>query len=400
MPQRDAMTGPGLCPPWLCGFDTNAQKFMYAIGLALDGILEKQQEAQLAKCPRHGEDPSLIPMQAADRVMVQGPAETNAQFITRMQGFYDAWARAGSRTAVLAQLQGYLSGTSTGVDTSFPECLLVGTAGGTSVWDILTFAAAQGDPAAKSRTNGTHKWDWDNHATRGQIWLVLFMHLVDLGVSGSALTVASTGGSGVSGVTSGFATLTGLSGLTADMVQSYVTLSGANKAGNNGTFQITSILSASSMIIANTAAASVDSNNGSIAWSVATYPFISPAPVWGSPDFVWGEGAWGIRHINSLSGDDDSVQIIKSIRQILQTWKNTSSYYPNILVSFGGGDGTAGNEFSPLSTSSTGNPSGDWDLLGKLSSGAWVPTRAPLNQFTSFCDGTGISVSCYEKNRT
>jgi len=69
-------------------------------------------------------------------------------------------------------------------------------------------------------------------------------------------------------------------------------------------------------------------------------------------------------------------------------------------VSFGGGDGTASNEFSPLSAQGAGNPDGTWGDIGKLSGGAWVPAKQPLNAFTAFCDGTGTAVQCYEKWQT
>ena len=65
---------------------------MYCIGLALDALLEKQEEAELAKLPGQS-DPSAIPLQAADRLMVQGPLESNTQFSTRMVGAFETRAR-------------------------------------------------------------------------------------------------------------------------------------------------------------------------------------------------------------------------------------------------------------------------------------------------------------------
>ncbi len=391
MQQRDLLTSTTDAPPWLCENRSNAQRFLAVIGTALDALLEKQDEGAAAKCPVQGEDPSLIPLQAADRVFVQGPAETNAQFITRMQGAYDAWARAGSRPAVLEQVQAYLSGQHVGVAASLPECLIVG--GSTSsVWDVLTIGADQGAaPARRVVSSPSPNWDWDSNFTRGQAWLVLFMHLVPTGQSGATGNVVSTGGSGVAGVTTGFAQVTGLLGMTASNVQQYITVSGAASSANNGTFQIVAVPSDSSVLIANPRAVAPDANNGSLVWSVGAYPFIGPAPVWGSPSFVWGAGTWGV---------NCSSQIITSIRQLVQRWKSASTYYPNIIISFGGGDGTAGNEFSPLSTTGAGNPDGTWGRIGENVGGAWVAAKQPLNPFTAFCGGTGVSVSCYEKNRT
>jgi hypothetical protein len=161
---------------------------------------------------------------------------------------------------------------------------------------------------------------------------------------------------------------------------------------NNGTFQITSVLSSTSCIIANPSAIAADT----ISWSISQYPFIGPAPVWGSPGFVWGAGyTWGV-NVSSF--------VIQSIRQLVQRWKAASTYYPNIIVSFGGGDATAGNEFSPNSAQGSGNPDGTWGGTsggpGKLVNGVWVPARQTVSPFTAFCDGTGVAIQCYEKSRT
>ncbi len=382
--QRDFMTGPEGCPPWLCGEGTNAQKYMFTIGLALDGLLEKMNEAMAAKLPGHA-DPSLIPLQAADRVMVQGPAETNDQFVLRLRDAFQAWSRAGSRNASLAQLQAYLTGLQPGAALNLPECLIVGGNTSLTTWSTLYRSAAQGAPPARTIV-APPNWDWDGLDRPSRAWLVLFMHLVATGNAGSGATVASVGGSGVVGVTSGFATITGLSGMTVNDEQRYLTLSGG-VAGNTGTFQIQTCLSTSSVIIADPSAVV----GGSLTWSVGAYPYIGPAPVWGSPAFVWGAGTWGL---------NCSHLVVESIRSILKRWKSAGTFYPKIIVSFGGGDGTAGNEFSPLSSQGAGNPDGTWGSFGKNVGGVWVPARQALNPFTAFCDGTGQAIRCYEKNVT
>lgn len=383
--QRDALTGPDLCPPWLCGNDSNAQKYMYCIGLGLDGLLEKMNEAMTAKLPGQA-DPSCIPLQAADRVFVQGPAESNASFIVRLQGAFQAWARAGSRPSALGQLQGYLTGLQPGVPDAYPECLIVGGNTDVSTWSTIFRSMTQGAPPARAIVTPPN-WNWDNKDQPARAWLVLFMNLVPTGQSGAAGTVASTGSSGVVGVSSGFATITGLTGMVSSNELQYITLSGG-VPGNTGTFQIDSVLDANRIIIANPTAVV----GGTLTWSVGAYPYIGPAPVWGSIHKTWGDDqTWGL---------NCSPLVIQSIRAILKTWKSASTYYPNIIVSFGGGDGTAGNEFSPLSTQGAGNPDGTWGDFGKNVNGVWVPAKEPLNPATAFCDGTGLAVRCYEKNET
>jgi hypothetical protein len=272
------------------------------------------------------------------------------------------------------------------VAVDLPECLIVGGNSDFTTWATIFGSMAQGAPPARALV-APPNWDWDGVDLPSRAWLVLFMHLVSTGQSGGpGASITSVGGSGVTGVTSGFATIDGLSGMVASNVQQYITITGGG-ATRNGTFQIQTVLSSTSIIIANPIA----TVGGSLSWSIGQYPYIGPAPVWGSPSFVWGAGTWGV---------NCSPLVIQSIRQIVQRWKSASTYYPRIVISFGGGDGTAGNEFSPLSSQGAGNPDGTWGDFGNNVNGVWTPAKQPLNPFTAFCDGTGQAIRCYEKNRT
>ena len=79
------------------------------------------------------------------------------------------------------------------------------------------------------------------------------------GQSGSSALVSAFG--------AGVSTMTGLTGMTAASVGHYLVVSGANTAGNNGTFLITVHNSATSVNIANVSGVAPDANNGSIVWS-------------------------------------------------------------------------------------------------------------------------------------
>jgi len=65
----------------------------------------------------------------------------------------------------------------------------------------------------------------------------------------------------------GLSTLTGLTGMTANSVGNFLTVSGAASAGNNGTFLIAAFISAVSVQVANAAGVAPDANNAAITWT-------------------------------------------------------------------------------------------------------------------------------------
>lgn len=65
----------------------------------------------------------------------------------------------------------------------------------------------------------------------------------------------------------GVSTITGLTGMTANSVGNFLTVSGAASAGNNGTFLIINFISATSVDISNAAGVAPDANNGAITWT-------------------------------------------------------------------------------------------------------------------------------------
>lgn len=70
----------------------------------------------------------------------------------------------------------------------------------------------------------------------------------------------------ISVVVGDIVTITGLIGMTASSVGRCLTISGASSAGNNGTFNITTFSSASTVNINNSTGIAADVNNGSISW--------------------------------------------------------------------------------------------------------------------------------------
>lgn len=84
---------------------------------------------------------------------------------------------------------------------------------------------------------------------------------------GSPLAGQTGAAANVTTVALGVATITGLTGMTAQSVGRFLTLSGAASGGNNGTFLIVVYNSATSVDVANATAVASDANNGSITWT-------------------------------------------------------------------------------------------------------------------------------------
>lgn len=378
-----------LSPPWLK--DGDAEKFLYTIGLCGDLLLEKLNQGVRMRMPGQG-DPSALPYLGDQYLLEKGPAETDASFAARITGANQAWQGAGNRVSVLNEVQAYLTNLQPGVAAGTRQCLIVGGNAAWTTWSTLYNGATPGAGPSLTRIaagSPAGVWNWDGQVAPWRAWLVLFMQPVATGNSGTGATVASIGGSGVAGVTSGFATINGLSGITSADVQRYLLCAGGAHPANNALLQIVAVPTASSCIVANPSAVATDT----VSWSTWSYPFIAPGPVWGAPGALWGDTnrSWGL----SCSAD-----VITSIRQIVQTWKSQRTYYPDIIVSFSGASGVAGDEFSPNSAQGSGNPDGTWGGLGKTVGGIVVPAKQPLNPFTAFCDGTGQAINCYAKNRT
>jgi len=79
------------------------------------------------------------------------------------------------------------------------------------------------------------------------------------GQTGSAASIGTVSG--------GIAPITGLTGMTANSVGNWLTITGAASAGNNGTFLIVTFTSATAVSVANATGVSADANNGAISWT-------------------------------------------------------------------------------------------------------------------------------------
>lgn len=131
---------------------------------------------------------------------------------------------------------------------------------------------------APNTTNDSRSCVWKlTRALKGAGWNVLSSSNGTKNTTAGYTTDQWNGGSSnIGGQTGTVATITafannqvtlgGLTGMTATSTNHWITLSGAANAGNNGTFKIVRFISATSVIIFNSAGVFPDANTGAITW--------------------------------------------------------------------------------------------------------------------------------------
>ncbi len=183
MQQRDAIKL--ISPPWLSSDD--GERFMYNIGLASDLVLEKLNQAVRMRMPGLGDSSQLLPL-GNDRVLSQGPTETNTDFATRLSRSFETWQIAGNRRSVMAQALIYLAGYHTAVATQVPRAMIVNFAADSvpnipfyTTWFTYYNTSDLTKPCARVRTNTTFRsWFWDtNYGMWWRCWLVLYFGATD-----------------------------------------------------------------------------------------------------------------------------------------------------------------------------------------------------------------------------
>ena len=418
-----------IAPPWLrTGV---GEKFMYTLELARDVLMDKINQAVKIRIPGQG-DASQLPYLANDRGLVQGPAETDASFITRLTGSIASWKYAGSARAVLEQVQAYIQNLQPGVSGALPSLAIVGGSYPTvATWHTLSQGDVQGAVPSLTQVRPSN-FNWDGKNVPWRSWLIVYLSLVPTGLSGSSASITgSSGGSllgqNVNGVwvpgTSGtpvntpFYVVSGLTGLSSANTGQWITMSGGSIPGNVGTFPIVEVFNGTQCQISNPFGSV---GGGSMTWSIGEYPWMGPAGVWGggivanfgsgqnsNPPIDTGSNVGGVwqptisssTYGTTLSwGLNVSSLVIQTIRGLVKSRKSAATYYPNLVVAFDGGSGAINSAYSPNSAPGTGNPDGTFGSVGKLVSGVWVPTREITSAFDAYCQGTGTHVNCSAEN--
>ena len=424
-----------LAPEWLT--TGTAERYMYTLQLMSDALMEKATQAVTIRFPGLG-DVSQLPYLAHDRQLTQGANESDAAFAERLSGAFAAWAEAGSRVAVLQQLQYVYQGCQPNAPS---QAQLYATVGGywpdVTTWGVVRQGDALGGvPALLTLTTANWAWNWLGQ--RQCAWLILAQYLAPVGLSGtgagtttaSGLSVLADPGQTVSGVvvpaayttvsTGPWLTVTGLAGLTEAQSGQWITLAGMGHAANDGCYPIVDVLSTTSCVICNPAGVTSDSGGGT--WSIAEYEWIGPALPWGAPGAIFGagevvappldqgsnvQGVWQPTAVAAPNqgpsgawGLDCAASVVDGVRALLQAWKSGPTWYVTILVPFDSGAGAALVSLSPLSQPGAGNPDGQMSDVGATVGGVVVPTNAGGGPWDAYCGGTGRYSACSVVNVT
>ncbi len=151
-------------PPWLA--DGTAEKYLFVIGLSLEGEQELATQGAKARIPGIG-DASALSLIGADRVISRGEGESAASYARRLTRAFPTWRSAGSAGAVLRQIRAYL-----------PDPIVVRTVSNSGVWDTIEDTAvedANGDLPIEHVRSSPPDWDWDGLTSRWwRAWVILY----------------------------------------------------------------------------------------------------------------------------------------------------------------------------------------------------------------------------------
>lgn len=384
--QRDAVKQ--YSPPWLAnGF---GERFLYNLGLGMDALLEKMNQAMRARMPTLC-DASALPLIGSDRLIAQGPNEPTANYRVRLQKAFDSWQQSGTRRSVLQQVLAYVSNPANVPGSYMPSAAIVSVAktvagvGSEASWDTYYYGDDTSKPPSHRRVVPCN-WNWDNVSNWWNSFLILYFPIILSSTTGTTATFVASG-------TGGHTLVTGLTGMTAASVGQFLQVTGAASSANNGIFQVTQYVSSTQVWIANSAAVLPDANNGSIHWTLGSFPAIAPQLAWDSPGLTWASD-------NSTSQAWDvnvSPQYVQALQGLLRTWKSANTFYPWIIMSFV--NGTTGSELSVNQATGADNPDGKWGSWAKTVNNVAVPSRTvglQTSPLDAYCDGSAVYVKNYQ----
>ena len=151
-------------PPWLA--DGVAEKFLYVMGLTVDGFLDGANESVKARMPGVG-DPSALKYIGSDRVIARGEGESDESYAARLQRAFPTWREAGGAGAILRQFLAFLQ-----------QPILARTISNTAAWDWIEAGAVQnqdGNLPVLHYLSPTNNFNWDGDTTSWwRAWVILY----------------------------------------------------------------------------------------------------------------------------------------------------------------------------------------------------------------------------------
>ena len=155
---RDSMLNLG--PTWLRGFW--GSRLIYALAIQWDALIDATVMAVKMRFPGWSADnmPDALALIGRERGIIRGFAESNASYAVRLTRWIDDRRIKGNPYALMAQLQGYLSG--------FPTKMRIVNQAG--AWYTLN-ADGTKDYFAHRPSN----WTWDIETTQwSRYWIILY----------------------------------------------------------------------------------------------------------------------------------------------------------------------------------------------------------------------------------
>lgn len=154
------IVGDQVSPPWLQqgAFQQGpgiSGRYMQTIGKGLDRVAVRALQASLVSLPGQG-DPSALPYLGLDRLLVQGSSESDASFIARVSGSFDAWRVGGTPWGLLRNILALFNGFAGGTPPAR-------TVSNSFVWDYYAAGASTASPPTHVLSI-TNNWNWDNNA--------------------------------------------------------------------------------------------------------------------------------------------------------------------------------------------------------------------------------------------
>lgn len=145
-----------LAPPWL--LNTNGRALLRTFGTMLDNLMTQLKSGIEARFPNTAPDDAL-PYIGKDRLLEQGPLESNDAFRARLQGAIPAHQNRGGPRTLLTELAGYLSGGNN------PRLALVSDR---AVWHDYDWTTG-----TVTRTDVGTNWNWDGLSRWWRGWVII-----------------------------------------------------------------------------------------------------------------------------------------------------------------------------------------------------------------------------------